>query len=388
MEGRTARSCAVLAVVAAMLVACTAGAEESGHPADTPAPSVSGSGNDASERRAREPRDFTRLLEPAAASEVRGWIAEPYGITRARNGTALVVWHPPNNLEQIFYRTYDREWTPVSRLFEVQVGLDVVRGLRSSFLAHATLYNRAGMRKMLDEWVIVSASGRIRRVGAEPGVHRLEPGDLRARTSFDHKWAFRPDLDSVIRIALRPWESATTPYVDDDGAVCVVPRGTRSGGPVFASLDDGLHWRQVETSAISAMEGSTRVQSCSVAAERVVVMTGGEYPEHISVLDRLSGAVVSRIRLGDRLGDSPFSGYGWQQLPDGRLVFDARRPGLMVATDASNQEFEFRPGPPGLAVDVIDGDLVDAVAARRSVLVSEDGGRIWSRVDLSLPSAE
>jgi hypothetical protein len=374
-------SCAVMAAFAMLLAGCTADDEDPAARQVSP----SGPANSQDHSAALRPQDQRHRLEPTNATDVLGQIDEDGGVTRTRNGNTLVVWHPPNDFDVAFYRVYDRSWAPVSDLLELRAGLEVVRGLRSSFLARASVSNRMGTRMLLNEWVVIAQDGQLRRVAQEPGRHDLEARDLRARTPFAHEWAFRPRTGSVIRLKPRPWERTRgfLPYVDDRGAVCIVAPGMHAGEPLYTSLDDGLTWRRVETGATDLSgNGTLRVQQCAVTADRLVVMTGGEYPQYLFVLDRPSGALVSRISLADRSGMGRFSGYGWQLLPDGRLVFDARGPGLLVATDASNQQFVFRPGP---VADVVDGDLVDWVPARRFVTVSEDAGRTWSRVDLSLP---
>jgi hypothetical protein len=383
MREREARLWFAVIAVSGMLVAgCTSPDEPAAEET-----SPSGAANSQDRGEALRPQDQLRRLEPAPAANVVGLIDEQGGVTRAGNEHTLVVWHPPNDFDHVFYRIYDRAWTPVTDLLEVRVGLEVVRGLRSSFLARATACNRNCSRNLLNEWVVIGSDGGLRRIPQQAGRYDLEPGDLRARTSFAHGWALRPRTGKVVELTPGPWGRSRgfNPYVNDRGAVCFVPGGSRSGDPVFTSIDDGLHWRRVGTRAIDAVDGNPRLQSCETAAERVVVMTGREYPEHMSVLDRTSGTLVSRIRLGDRLGDSPFSGYGWVLLPDGRLVFDARRRGLLVATDATNQQFVFRSGP---VADVVDGELIDWVGARNFLTVSKDAGKTWSRVDLAIPRPE
>jgi hypothetical protein len=60
----------------------------------------------------------------------------------------------------------------------------------------------------------------------------------------------------------------------------------------------------------------------------------------------------------------------------------------MVATDASNQVFEFRPGPVqaySADFDLLARDIVVATG-RRALQISTDEGKTWHTIDLGMPS--
>jgi hypothetical protein len=102
-------------------------------------------------------------------------------------------------------------------------------------------------------------------------------------------------------------------------------------------------------------------------------------------LDRATGKVLSSHRLGNAIDP-----YNPDVLPDGVLAAGSRRRGLMVGSDSTNRDLEFRPGPvgPNTFTWVLGTELV---AVQRSVLtvdVTEDAGRTWRHIDLAMPSGE
>jgi hypothetical protein len=59
----------------------------------------------------------------------------------------------------------------------------------------------------------------------------------------------------------------------------------------------------------------------------------------------------------------------------------------MVATDATNRVFEFRPGPVRAYLadfDLLGHDIVVATG-RRALQISTDEGQTWHTIDLRLP---
>jgi hypothetical protein len=63
-------------------------------------------------------------------------------------------------------------------------------------------------------------------------------------------------------------------------------------------------------------------------------------------------------------------------LPDGRLAFHTRRPGLMVATNRTNSQFEFRPAPVDnrTIVEVVGREMVHQNWTRQTTWHRDRGG--------------
>jgi hypothetical protein len=179
MREREARLWFAVIAVSGMLVAgCTSPDEPAAEET-----SPSGAANSQDRGEALRPQDQLRRLEPAPAANVVGLIDEQGGVTRAGNEHTLVVWHPPNDFDHVFYRIYDRAWAPVTDLFEVRVGLEVVRGLRSSFLCprdsvqqelFTELVERVGGHRVRRWTPTHSPAGRTIR----PGARRSPSADV------------------------------------------------------------------------------------------------------------------------------------------------------------------------------------------------------------------
>jgi hypothetical protein len=110
------------------------------------------------------------------------------------------------------------------------------------------------------------------------------------------------------------------------------------------------------------------------------VETGGENPRWLHTLDQDDQTILSSLRVGDRLNP-----YMFDMLPDGRLVAGTNRPGLMVATDSTNQLMGYRPVPvpPSATFQTVDQEVISI--AGRWAHVSADAGLTWRELDLGLP---
>lgn len=103
----------------------------------------------------------------------------------------------------------------------------------------------------------------------------------------------------------------------------------------------------------------------------------------LHTFDRVTGCLLPSHALGGDL-----DGYGLQALPDGTLVVGNNRRGLMVATDATNQVFEFRPGPVRAYFadfNLLGHDIVVATG-RGALQISTDEGKTWHTIELGMSS--
>jgi hypothetical protein len=156
--------------------------------------------------------------------------------------------------------------------------------------------------------------------------------------------------------------------------------------PIATSIDLGRTWTFVPTSSVPTGTGRD-LMWCQVTRDRLVIQTGsGGWPRWLHTLDRATGRVLSSHRVGnaiDAFGNPAV-------LPDGVLAVGARRRGLMVGTDSTNKNLEFRPGPiGGRTFSWLFG--TELIAVQRTFLtvdVTEDAGRTWRRIDLAMPSGE
>lgn len=164
------------------------------------------------------------------------------------------------------------------------------------------------------------------------------------------------------------------------GDICALESSDRIGVTIHASVNEGRTFTALSTAVLPADSGP-RVQSCETAGDRVAVITGGEYPRWLHVLDRASGALLVSHHVGDQHG--PYDPYGWRLLPNGKLVIDTNRPGLYVASDSSNKALEYRPRPRvPYGFTMVVGDDLALLSGGRRMYVSADEGRTWTRVDL------
>ena len=190
--------------------------------------------------------------------------------------------------------------------------------------------------------------------------------------------------DAPERVPRPDWYTRNSAWYEEPaGSVCSHEFHDHRGDPVRSTLDGGASWQDTDTAPIPGDHGP-RLWSCAAAGDRVVVMTGGsEYAHGVHTFDRGSGALLASLPVGD---GTPVDPYAWQLLPDGSLVADTDRPGIVVATDSANAAVELRTGPFGRGFTAILDDEIVAIRDDRQVAVSEDRGVSWRLVDLGLPT--
>jgi hypothetical protein len=372
------------ALGAICLAACTADpapkpdAESSNGVSTTPSTSPSSSSG---ESVPQAPQDDP--LASTAAPGLRGFL-DSNGLVRAGDGSTLLVF-APEYADRAQYRVYDRNWRPRTPLLEVPVRLLMERGLAHGFVGHAERTRRDGTFSYA-EWVTIDADGALRAVPHQPARKappvRIGPGDVRFQNQHTRSRAYRPSTRTVIVIRAPAWNTRRHSwYTTATGTICAHVDTARLGDVVHTSVDEGRTWLDLDTDLLPVGSGP-RVQSCEAHGSRVIVMTGGESPRWLHTLDRVTGRLLSSHPLGGTL-----DGYGWQALPDGTLVVGTNRRGLMVATDATNRVFEFRPGPVRAYLadfDLLGHDIVVATG-RRALQISTDEGQTWHTIDLRLP---
>jgi hypothetical protein len=367
MRGRRTRVQRISALVIglALLPGCTA--DERPPDPSPPGPASSGA---TSEEPAPE-----LVSGPPVATPVERAVGALSGPVRARDGTTLVQIAGPRDADQ--FRIYDRRWRPITPVLEVAASLSVLRGLRSGFVARVTRV-KGPHRSAFRGWVTIGRRGAIRVAERPvPGDSRepVRPGDIELVRPHEGALAYRPSEDAVVRVLPPAWFTiSTTWYTRPTGTICAVPPRSVLGDSVRISLDSGATWRALGTESLPAGSGP-RLQSCEAQADRVAVMTGGEYPRFLHTFDRTTGTLLSSHRLMKEI-----NGYDWTLLSDGTLVAGTNRRGLLAATDNTNRVLEFRSSPVRgpIYFAVVEDDLV---LQRRGLLhVSTDRGRTWFQV--------
>jgi hypothetical protein len=281
-------------------------------------------------------------------------------------------------------------------MLELPGQLHIYRGLADAFVGDLIVYGKGALPRV-DESVIVTRDGTLTVIdrqsarGSKPV--RTRPGDRLIDTPLPGggpvppgRMVCRPH-DRTLHQALVPeWDTLGHNWsVTGAGDVCAVDSRERIGATVHASVDEGRTFTDLSTSVVPAGSGP-KVQSCQTAGDRVAVMTGGEYPQWLHVLDRASGALLASHYVGDQNG--PYVPSNWRLLPDGKLVIGSNRPGLYVATDPGNTDLEFRSHPPvsgPYAIPIVLGDDLALVSGSQQMRVSVDEGRAWATVDLEAP---
>ena len=307
-------------------------------------------------------------------------------VLRADDGTAVVV--STNDLgTRAAYRLYDRRWQPLTPVLELPAGLSLDRSVDNGFVGYLFVPRRKP-RPPAIEPVMLHRDGTLAivddRSGRDDPAVRPRPGDLRLSPPAGGLTVYRPATGEVRRSTVPSWDVGTGRIWDRTraGDVCALAGRERidAGAVIHASVDEGRTFTDLSTAALPSDSGPF-VQSCETAADRVAVMTGGENPRWVHVLDRRTGRLLASHFVGDRHG--PYNPYSWRLLPDGTLVFDTNRPGLYVATDTSDRVLEFRPHPRlSGAQTIVLGDDLALLSGTRHLYVSRDEGRTWVRVEL------
>jgi len=366
---------AVLAVAVVVIAAGCSGGTEAEPPATEPAAASASAPTESATPASTDP------LEAVPAEKMLGQI-DLGGVVQAKDGTHLVVSSTYQYAGRSVYRLYDRRWAPLTPMLEVRGLLSIDRGLRHSFLGSLFAYREKGLPRV-NERVLISGDGTLRTIDGQVGRRRQavdpRPGDWRLASVQSGRMVYRPADRTVYRATAPEWDTpGRSWYVTAAGDICALEGDSPASGTVHTSVDEGRTFTDLSAAVLPANSGP-RLQSCQIAGDRVVVMTGGEYPQWLHVLDRVSGALVVSHDVGDQNG--PYNPYDWRLLPDGKLVINTNRPGLYVATDTSNGTLEYRPRPRA-QFPIVVGDDLALVSGGGLVHVSTDEGRTWETVDL------
>jgi hypothetical protein len=267
----------------------------------------------------------------------------------------------------------------------VNVSLEVSRSVPAGFIARASLSRRDGSTA-LREWVTIDRDGNIRTVTQQPDrraeAQPLRRGDLFLESSGRALLAYRPSQDAVVKARNPSWNGVGYSwYLDpEEGHVCALLSGPLAEGVMHVSVDEARTFTDVTAADVLPATSGPRLQACWATRDRVLVETGGENPRWLHTLDQDDQTILSSLRVGDRLNP-----YMFDMLPDGRLVAGTNRPGLMVATDSTNQLMGYRPGPvpPSATFQTVDQEVISI--AGRWAHVSADAGLTWRELDLGLP---
>ncbi|WP_322936742.1 hypothetical protein [Nocardioides bizhenqiangii] len=377
---RTVAGIVTLVLTATSWTGCTHENDGAGD-RGTPMPSAtaeSGAASASSPTPTRAPDE----LEVTPASYPYGKRGAPT-LLRARDGTTIVVFEPDQGSQQTSYRLYDNRWRPRTPLLRVDAELVVLQGTAKGFVGRAFRYRRDGSTE-LAEWVTIDPKGQVEPVADQPDrstpARRLRPGDLDLQVLNGAPFGYRPADDSVTKKPQPPWGgNGYVVDVDTDGSTCALRPGPLSTGTIHVSTDEGRPVTELTVAGVVPADSGPRLQYCDVNEERILVETGGENPLWLHTLD-LEGRYLSSQRLGGLLDP-----YLWYLLPDGRLVTGTNRPGLMAATDASNEAMEFRRGPiqRDVGFDVLGDEIL--VLRGDAVHASEDAGVTWREYDLAMP---
>lgn len=325
------------------------------------------------------------------------------GILRARDGSTMLVY-PPSFQERTWFRIYGHDWRPLTPPLETRFTLEMDRGLEHGFVGRASLCNRDCSRMVFSQWVTVEPDGTIRPV-RQDGTSRpvpIWPGDVRFQSPiFNRTLVYRPSERAVLSVPFPRWyHRQSNWYASDAGTICThrfaalyVGIGgpeARIGGSLYSSVNEGRSWRELDTGGVLPAGTGPILQACEARGDRVLVMTGGEFPRWLHTLDRSSGVLLASLRLGDA-----FDVNSWHVLPDGTLVLGACQhcPGvspesrrvIKVATDSTNRAFDSRTAPATGDLHVVGDDLI--IVDRGWAHVSDDRGRTWTAVNLRQPSS-
>lgn len=227
-------------------------------------------------------------------------------------------------------------------------------------------------------WATIDRRGRIREAPtwAKP-PHRVDKGDLPVGSDDPGRWVYRPASGSILRVKTPGWDSRRQTWHLGGSTVCAMPDSRPE--LMHVSTDSGRSFRPVPLAGL-VPPGGGRVVGCRVTPAGMLLEAVEENPAWLHTVDPDRGSVISSRRLGVELDP-----WNWDTLADGRLVAATNRPGIMVATDPSNREMRFRPGPVpvGVGFTLLDDEIT--LVRRHVVHVSRDAGLTWLERDLQLP---
>lgn len=371
-------------LMAAWWTGCTAGSKEASTPG-SPTPRSASSATESLRTHAGAPSSASAGLDALKASPA----ARPYGVgggpaavIRASDGTTIVQFPATWPGERTSYRLYDRRWRPLTPLLRVDASLGVQRATATGFVGRASKTNRDGSYKF-NEWVTIDRVGRLHQIAHQPDVATPakppRPGDIFLEGEDGGHFGYRPATDTILKQPRPPWNNPAHSWYVDSGLICAMRSSRVSAGLVHMSIDEGRTFTDLSASDAIPAGSGPRLQACHATKQGVILVTGGEYLDWLHTLDR-AGHLISSQRLGTQLDP-----YNWDTLPDGRLVTGTNRPGLMVATDATNRTMEYRPGPNPMnsGFEIVGGQIFFLTS--HNVYFSEDAGLTWQRFDLQLP---
>jgi len=328
-------------------------------------------------------RDVNSALVPTVVQASVRFSPEPgLNFVRSRDGSTLAVLGTGWPRERTWYRIFDRNWRPRTPVLQVKVTLEVLRGLKDSFVGLAYRGRFKGV-SAVDQWVTIEPSGMLKPVDRSKPVSTLRVGDRLVERAGARPVAYRPSTGQVITPQLPAATARHSWSVGPNGSGCALPGGSRSAQPAYWSTDEGRSWRRLRLADVLPQDVRGGPIECQVRRGRMTLLTAGEYIQDLYTIDLPGRRLLATVPIRSNPLLNP---YNSQVLPDGRRVFGTNRPGLMVATDTLNSRFEFRPGPVGLDEDflTLGGDIVNLRnrPSNSEIDVSSDGGHTWREVDL------
>ena len=206
------------------------------------------------------PRVATDPPEPVPAEAMLGMINPFGGITRADDGTTIVVSTTPSMTRSV-YRLYDSLWRPLSPMLELPGRLTVDRGLAHSFVGSLLVDGKRGLPRV-DEGIIVTRDGTLTTIdrkvgrGSEP-VH-MRPGDRLIDALLPGvgpvqpgRMVYRPQDRTLHQVTVPEWDTPGHNWsVSGAGDICAVDSRARVGGTVHASVDEGRTFTDLSTSFV------------------------------------------------------------------------------------------------------------------------------------------
>ena len=338
--------------------------------------------------------DPARLVTVAAA---KPWGTGPDEFARSGDGATLVVLARGSVREWTRFRIYGRDWRPITGLREASLELVNVRGLPHGFVAEASYrLDRQGMR-LAHTWVHIDRSGRMTKV----------PRSTEAGPIADDEIVVTPSsggaavVDRRATYVRRPTLPRNAPprqqwQLWDEGRNSCISRGRGARTTLKWSFDSGRTWTQASLGRVTPAGVVRGALACAPAgADRLLVTEGDQLVElaHLSTLQVSTGANKTAKDHLALVGRHPLDGQGpiWMGaiLPDGRAVLQDEG-GVQVAVDASNSDFEFRPGPVKKEdmLMVHGRDLISSSGFPRmfELAISADAGQTWRVVNLKAGS--
>jgi hypothetical protein len=207
-----------------------------------------------------------------------------------------------------------------------------------------------------------------------PGDIGLDPDD---KGRF---WAYRPAERTVFRYPTPKVQmSSEWPAwrLDPAGRIWACPVGTMTGDIVW-SPDGGRSWRRTPISVSTNREGVTRFSCYLRDRHLVVVSTAEEAAVEVGSVPWPS----DRVDLAPTPLDEGFNPWQWELMPGARLAFASNAGRLMLATDATNREFDEVSGPVRVNRDIYSEGSLMVFDLPDGPALSADHGRNWRRLDL------